>query len=104
VWSAPQQLPLRELQTFAKGQDITFDLAGLDDSEPAPLWRWKVADGEYPLISPNMHHCRLAFILNNLVVDDFSFVTCDDNHSNLLLLGENRFGFAREWRKRDGQS
>ncbi|MGO9847646.1 MAG: hypothetical protein ACLPKT_13915 [Methylocella sp.] len=90
---------------FIKGEDATIDIMALDDSKPKRFWRWKVASGdETPLVSGSMHHCRLAFIIDEHVVDDFSFiVTRNDNGNDVLLLGENHFAFAQEWRKGDGR-
>ena len=104
-WSEPRHLLLRQQNTFAKGQDITIDLMALDDSEPRRFWRWTVENDGQPLVSPTMHHCRLAFVVDDRVADDFNFIVvkANDNNEGLLLLGENHFSFASEWRGHDGR-
>jgi hypothetical protein len=98
-WSEPKQLPLKGPTNFIKGEDVTIDVMALDDSKPKRFWRWKVASGDDPLVSGSMHHCRLAFIIDEHVVDDFAFVvTGNGDSNNLLLLGENHFAFAQKWR------
>ena len=103
-WSEPKRLPLKPRTSFMKGEDATIDIMALDDSRPKRFWRWKVATGDdFSLVSRGMHHCRLAFIIDECVVDDFSFVaTHHDEANDILLLGENHFAFAQEWRKQDG--
>jgi hypothetical protein len=104
-WSEPRHLLLRQQNTFAKGQDITIDLMALDDSEPRRFWRWTAENDGQPLVSPTMHHCRLAFVVDDRVADDFNFIVvmANDNSDGLLLLGENHFSFASEWRRHDGR-
>jgi hypothetical protein len=106
-WSDRKQLLLRELKGFTKGEDVTIDLMGLDDSKPSRFWRWKVSDGGQPLVSPTMHHCRLAFIIDDRVADAFNFIVTTSNNDDdkgLGLMGENHFAFAAKWREDDGRA
>jgi hypothetical protein len=105
-WSGQTQLFLREQSTFARGQDITIELVGLDDSRPKRFWRWKVEHDGQPLVSRNMHRCRLAFIVEDRVVDDFSFIVLsrDADESDLMLVGTNQFLFAQKWRESDAKA
>jgi hypothetical protein len=83
------------------------NLMGLDDSKPSRFWRWKVSDDGQPLVSPTMHHCRLAFIIDDRVADAFNFIVTTSNNDDdkgLGLMGENHFAFAAKWREDDGRA
>ena len=54
----------------------------LDDSEPRQFWRWTVENDGQPLVSPTMHHCRLAFVVNDRVADDFNFIVVMANDNS----------------------
>jgi hypothetical protein len=103
-WSAREQLLLRELNSFAKGQDIDVELMALDEREPVRFWRWAVDRNGRPLVSRTMHHCRLAFV-DNRVVDNFSFIVIPSSDKKMLsLVGEHLFAFASRWRKDDSRA
>lgn len=105
-WSAPTQLFLREQSSFATGQDISIDLMTLDSSAPTRFWRWKVERNGQPLVSRSTYHCRLAFIIEDRVVDSFNFivVTRSDDNDEPLLIGEDQFLFAHRWTKDDAKA
>lgn len=101
-WRACRRFQLRQIGTFTKDQEITLELMALDDSQPRRFWHWTVQDGGDVLVH-TMHRCRLALIVDDRVADDFNFIVvpCHDDSEKLLLIGDNHFSFAREWREKD---
>lgn len=101
-WRACRRFQLRQIANFTKDQEITIELMALDDSQPRRFWHWTIRDGGDVLVH-TMNRCRLALIVDDRVADDFSFIVvpCHDGGEGLLLIGENHFAFAREWREKD---
>lgn len=85
--------------SYATGQDIGVDLMYVDH----PLWRWKVANVDElpPVVSQTENQCRLVFIANGHIVDDFAFLVKYNESTRPMLIGGNDFAFARKWREED---
>jgi hypothetical protein len=93
---------LRQIANFTKDQEMVIELMALDDSQPRRFWHWTIQDSG-DVVVHTMHRCRLALIVDDHVADDFNFIVvpCHDDSEELLLIGENHFAFAREWREKE---
>ncbi|HEX8167516.1 MAG TPA: hypothetical protein VF601_17250 [Beijerinckiaceae bacterium] len=105
-WSKRTRIPVRQIKDASQGQDITFPVAALDQSEPNRFWRWAISgDEEAPLVSPVMSRCRIVFIGDDDVEYYFNFISLDHQRGELLrLIGEHHFQYAQEWEAETSQS
>jgi len=72
----------------------------LDDGKPKRFWHWSVE--EQPLVSQTMNLCRLAFIVDDHVMDDFNFVVFPSEGTDFVVVDDHHFNFAAKWRRDDG--
>jgi hypothetical protein len=97
-WLGPKQVFVQRLDTFTKGTEQKITLARLDRGKPKRMWRWIIGDADR--LYPSTHQCRLAFFIDDVLVDQFNFIIDirdDDDKNDITFIGENRFSFAEEW-------
>lgn len=97
-WNPPTFLPLLQISDFAQGQEITVDLIALD--QPRRFWRW-ILEGSESTLASGLYRCQLVFIAENEPRDYFNFLICDDEPRSRLIVGENNFSYAQEWKDED---
>jgi hypothetical protein len=97
-WNVVQHLFVKRLDHFTIGTDQRIPVAKIDTSKPYRPWHWAFGDGG--LMYLGTHRCCLAFLIDDILVDQFDFIidTCKgDESKSLIFIGENRFTFAKDW-------
>jgi hypothetical protein len=101
-WTPIQSLFVKRLD-FIIGAAENIAIAELDASKDYNSWHW--AFGRQSVIHLSMHRCCLMFLIGDDEVDRFDFVIytwndrndTDKKRTDLILIGEDRFSFAKDW-------
>jgi hypothetical protein len=101
-WGAREQIVLRSYAIFARGQDITFDIAV--EAPPHSFWYWATEGAERPLMPTGTINCRLVFIADGQDEEEFYFISLSRNTNGRerpILVGQHLFNYRDEWQAED---